>query len=76
MSMISEHMDDEGYLTFPRWHREDIEERLTHKGITITDELVGKVVDHMYEYMDCEGGVNWDYIDICIDEVIDRDANR
>ena len=49
------------------WHAEDIFYRANERGLSLTDEQVGNILDVLKNKHDASIGINWEVIDVITD---------
>jgi len=52
------------------WCEQDVIEQAEHRGIKLTQEEAQDIVDEIDRKQDCSIGINWDVLDVYIDELV------
>ena len=61
-------LKESGYITHGMWHINDIHSRADDRGISLSKEEVYNIKDAIENRFDAQYGINWDVIDVHIDE--------
>lgn len=77
---LQDYVDQEQECAYSIWFEEDVEQQTQDRKIfrkgreqpTLTEQEKKDVLDLMYRKHDCNIGMNWEFMDYCIDEIIDK----
>jgi hypothetical protein len=64
-------LQNSGYLLVNAWHVDDIKSRAKQNKQKLTKEDLKKVVEFIENNHDANSGMNWDFIDYAINEVLE-----
>lgn len=70
IEIAKEILKKNGYIAY-FWHKQDIIDKAIEKEIELSDEQIQEVITYL-EKIDANVGINWDSIEIAIDEVVNK----
>ena len=67
--LLIEELQNRGYIRV-FWHRDDIINVAETQEITLNEDEIGSIMTEIEERHDANYGVNWEFITICIYDVV------
>jgi hypothetical protein len=72
---LIQELQNRGYIRV-LWHRDDVVSTAEEMNITLNDDEISFVMDEIEADHDANYGVNWDFIQIKINDVISNRENK
>jgi hypothetical protein len=67
---LIQELQDRGYIRV-LWHKDDILKVAEENEVTLTDDEINMIIEDIEESHDANYGLDWDFISMKIDSVID-----